>query len=214
MFVPLRPLVYFGCALLGATSFLPSSAYAAEDVVYIEEHWELTVGGPEVERCAPQVSLVMSPTGDMDGLHFIFLLNHSTFPDFVPGGLQMQSWYGDSLLDTTNSNRINILSYDNETVRWVQKLSIQDGRVVFDVDNGTSQSWGNFGHGDGLVMWTGQRMDRLNDYRPAVSIEESGITFAGNRVSSLVLTKLVWRTSDGVTNQLVAPIDIDADIDP
>jgi hypothetical protein len=57
-------------------------------------------------------------------------------------------------------------------------------------------------------------MDRLNDYRPAVSLEESGITFAGNRVSSLVLTKLVWRTSDGVTSQLVAPIDIDADIDP
>ena len=33
-------------------------------------------------------------------------------------------------------------------------------------------------------------------------------------VSSLVLTKLVWRTRDGVTGQLVAPIDIDADIDP
>ncbi|WP_442485770.1 hypothetical protein [Aeoliella sp. SH292] len=214
MFVPIRPLTPTRCALLGAAFLFSSGTYAAEDVVYIEEHWELTVGGPEVERCAPQVSLVMSPTGNMDGLHFVFLLNHSTFPDFVPGGLQMQSWYGDSLLDTTNSNRINILSYDNETVRWVQKLSIQDGRVVFDVDNGTSQSWGNFGHGDGLVMWTGQRMDRLNDYRPAVSIEESGITFAGNRVSSLVLTKLVWRTSDGVTNQLVAPIDIDADIDP
>jgi hypothetical protein len=152
MFVPLRPLAWFGCALLGTPLLLSSSTCAAEDVVYIEEHWELTVGGPEIERCAPQVSLVMSPTGDMNGLHFVFLLNHSTFPDFVPGGLQMQSWHGDSLLDTTNSNRINILSYDNETVRWVQKLSIQDGRVVFDVDNGTSQSWGGFGHGDGLVM--------------------------------------------------------------
>lgn len=186
----------------------------ASDVVYIEEHWQLTVGGPEIDRCAPQVSLVMSPNGNMDGTHFVFLLNHSTFPDFIPGGMQMQQWNGDSIVTTANSNRTDLLSYDNETIRWVQKLRIHDGRVVFDVDDGESQSWGSFGNGDGLIMWTSAQMTRLNDYRPAISIEESGITFAGNRVSSLVLTKLVWKTADGEVSELVAPIDIDTDIDP
>lgn len=186
----------------------------SNDVVYIEEHWELTVGGPEIDRCAPQVSLVMSPTGDMEGLHFVFLLNHTTFPDFEPGGLQMQCWYGDSLVYTRNSSKSGILSYDNETIRWVQKLRIDNGKVEFDVDDGVSQSWGNFGSGDGLIMNTGYNMNRLNSYQPSVSINESGITFAGNRVSSLVLTKLVWRTADDTTSQLIAPIDIDTDIDP
>lgn len=186
----------------------------AEDVVHIEEHWELTVGGPEIDRCAPQVSLVMSPTGDMDGNYFVFLLNHSTSPGFTAGGLQMQHWKGDLLVSTRNSYHADILSYDNETIRWVQKLSIRDGKVVFDVDDGESDSWGSFGNGDGLFMPTNYSLARLNDYQPSISINESGITFAGNRVSSLVLTKLVWRTESGATSELVAPIDIDTDIDP
>lgn len=192
-----------------------STAHAqSNDVVYIEEHWELSVGGPEYERCAPQVSLVMSPTGGMDGLHFVFLLNHSTTPDFIPGGLQMQCWDGDVLVKSANSNRTEVLWHDSETITWVQKLRIYDGRVVFDVDDGESLTWGNFGNGDGLIMWTNYQMERLNTYQPSVSIGESGITFAGNRVSSLVLKKLVWKTADGVTNEMVAPIDIDTDIDP
>lgn len=204
----------FTCALAACLLASSTSSSLAEDVVYIEEHWELTVGGPTIDRCAPQVSLVMSPNGDMDSHYFVFLLNHSTSPGFVAGGLQMQHWNGDLLVSTRNSNRNDILSYDNETIRWVQKLSIHEGRVVYDVDDGESDTWGSFGNGDGLFMPTNYNLQRLNDYQPAVSIGESGITFAGNRVSSLVLTKLVWRTSSGATSELVAPIDIDTDIDP
>lgn len=202
-------LAAVSCCVVGICS-----TSLASDVVYIEEHWELTVGGPTIDRCAPQVSLVMSPFGDLDSHHFVFLLNHSTYPDFVAGGLQMQHWNGDSVVNTAHSTEGDILSYDNETVSWVQKLSIRDGLLVFDVDDGSSDTWGSFGNGDGLIMWTGVHMDRLNDYRPAISIGESGITFAGNRVSSLVLTKLVWKTADGTVSELVAPIDIDTDIDP
>ncbi len=199
--------------MAGAMAVFACNVHAS-DVVYIEEHWELTVGGPEIDRCAPQVSLVMSPTGDMDSHHFVFLLNHSTYPDFISGGLQMQHWDGDSMVTTVNSNHTDILSYDNETITWVQKLSLHNGNVLFDVDDGRSDTWGAFGDGDGLILWTGVAMNRLNNYRPAVSIGESGITFAGNRVSSLVLTKLVWKTADGEVTELVAPIDIDTDIDP
>ena len=201
-------------ALVACVVIVGTGVTRAEDVVYIEEHWELTVGGPTIDRCAPQVSLVMSPSGDMNSHYFVFLLNHSTSPGFVPGGLQMQHWNGDLLVSTRNSSHGDILSYDNETIRWVQKLSIRDGRIVFDVDDGESETWGSFANGDGLFMPTNVSLQRLNNYQPAVSIGESGITFAGNRVSSLVLTKLVWRTSSGATSELVAPIDIDTDIDP
>ena len=210
----LRCLLTVGVFAIPLSQVAVSQETTSSDVVYIEEHWELSVGGPEIDRCAPQVSLVMSPTGDMEGLHFVFLLNHSTSPDFVAGGLQMQCWNGDTLVYTANSNKTDLLSYDNETIRWVQKLSLNDGRVIFDVDDGTSSTWGNFGNGDGLIMWTNYSLDRLNGYSVRTSVEESGITFAGNRVSSLVLTKLRWKMADGTTQELVAPIDIDTDIDP
>ena len=126
----------------------------------------------------------------------------------------MQCWDGDTLMHTRNYHNGDILSYDNETITWVNKLSIDDGKLTFDVDDGTSTTWGNFGNEGYLIMRTNYEMTRLNEYRPSISLSESGITFAGNRVSSLVLTKLVWRTADGTTNELVAPIDIDTDIDP
>ncbi|MCA9173298.1 MAG: hypothetical protein KDA61_18590 [Planctomycetales bacterium] len=54
----------------------------------------------------------------------------------------------------------------------------------------------------------------LNAYRPYLSLTESGVGYGGNRVSSLQMEKIVWELSTGQSYQLVAPIDIDADLDP
>jgi hypothetical protein len=52
-------------------------------------------------------------------------------------------------------------------------------------------------------------LSSLNGYRPAVSLSESQVGFAENRVNSLVLKKLVWKTDDGQTHEQNAPIPID-----
>ncbi|MEQ8848845.1 hypothetical protein [Botrimarina sp.] len=191
-----------------------ASAHGA-DVVEIIEHWSLSVGGPETNISAPQVTMVMSPTGDTETDYFIVALNHWSSPEFGAGGVQVQHWTGDTASDHANAPTTSPLHHDGETVRWKQRMSIDGGEVVFEVLDGTSQSWGSFAASGDLRLRVDAGVDRLNAYLPAVSLTESGIGYAGNRVSSLILEKLQWRfAGEEEFNEMVAPIDIDADLDP
>ena len=58
-------------------------------MVAIEEHWELLVGGPEADRSAPKVTMVMSPTSDLQCDYYIFNLNHWSYPEFAAVGEQV-----------------------------------------------------------------------------------------------------------------------------
>ncbi|MGI9456450.1 MAG: hypothetical protein ACR2NU_07800, partial [Aeoliella sp.] len=212
VWLPLRASLIL--ALVISLQGIPLGNALGGDVVAIEEHWQLSVGGPEIDRCAPQVTMVMSPVDNLNGDYFVFLVNHATFPQFAPGGLQLQRWIEDSVATTSNSDHNGILSYDQETVSWVQRMTLEEGVLTLDIEDGLSQSWGAFGQGANLSLSVNTNLERLNNYRPSISIGDSGIAFAGNRVSSLVLTKLVWTTEDGTVQEMVAPIDIDTDIDP
>lgn len=210
-----RPMVRC-CAIvfcLGVVVPFANQADAAK-VIAIEEFWELSVGGPESPRCAPQVSMVISPEDHLEGDWFLFTLNHHTFPNFVAGGHQLQRWSKGDVLATAESHRVDVLATEGETVRWTQRMTLQDGVLSLQVKDGTSQTWGTFGQGSSLKLSVPSTLTSLNGYRPAVSLEQSGITYAGNRVSSLVLLKLRWTTDDGQSHELVAPIDIDTDLDP
>jgi len=199
--------------LIALLAFAGSNAQAA-DVVLIEEHWELHVGGPDTARSAPQVTMAMSPTDDVEGDFFILTLNHWSYPNFSAGGIQVQRWHGEDCQEVAQCDSETTLNNDQEIVAWVQRISLADSKLKFEVVNGTSQSWGTFGNNGQLTLTHPTYLTRLNKYRPAVSIDESGIAYAGNRVSSLVLKRLKWQTSDGENHELVAPIDIATSLDP
>jgi len=186
----------------------------AIDIVAIEEHWELSVGEPDASSSAPQVSMVMSHTGNLDGNYFVFTLNHRTDPDYRAGGMQVQLWSGEDLVYSRNSIHESPLSQTDEVITWVQRTELVDGSLTFEVSNGHSNSWGTFGDQGRLRLTMDTTLENLNAYRPAISLEESGVCFAGNRVRSLVLTKLRWIDSEGNVYELNAPIDVDADLDP
>ncbi len=205
--------VPFFLAAVATFAVLPTQALNAADIVSIEEHWELHVGGPETDRSAPQVTMVMSPQGNLDADFFVFTLNHRSIPDYVPGGMEIQQWDGETAVHAAQGEEQALLSHEDETIQWVQQLSIAEGQIHFEIKQGTSQSWGEFG-GSSLKSSIATTLTGLNAYKPAVSLEESGIAYAGNRVSSLVLKKIVWTTSTGQSYEMVAPIDIDADLDP
>lgn len=199
--------------LAAAAAAVAPTAAGAADVVAIEEHWELHVGGPDVGRSAPQVNMVMSPTADLEGLFYVTTFNHWSYPNYSAGGVQLQRWRGEECEEAAGGFSGAPLSRDAEVISWVQRMSLDDGRLTFEVLNGSSESWGTFGGEGQLRSVTPVDLDRLNGYRPAVSLEGSGIGYAGNRVSSLTLQKLVWRTADGQQHELVAPIDIATDLD-
>ncbi|MCA9232240.1 MAG: hypothetical protein KDA57_16450 [Planctomycetales bacterium] len=199
---------------IGCTLFFSDIPSFALDVLRIEEHWELSVGGPDEARCAPQVSMVMAPTSNLNSDYFVFSLNHWSYPEFSPGGLEVQQWDGEQWVSSHHGTNFSLLQSDGEIVTWIQRLELTGSLLSFEIVDGHSQTWGQFGGQGHLRVVAPTELTCLNDYRPSVSFDGSGIGYAGNRVSSLTLRKLVWVTSDGVEHELAAPIDIDTDIDP
>jgi hypothetical protein len=197
----------------GIVAFAATEVWAEEShVVAIEEHWELQLGQPDADTSAPQTTMVVSPDGDVDGVHFLFTLNHVSVPDYQPGGMQVQLWDGEQLIDSAAAGS-GTFSHDSEVVRWVHRLSLDDHTLHFQVLNGESETWGTFG-GDDLALSEPTTLDSLNSYRPGFSLTESQVSYAENRVVSLTLTKLVWVTDDGQVHEMSAPIPLDTSLDP
>jgi hypothetical protein len=155
--------------------------------------------------------MVMSPSGDLDGVHFLFTLNHANAPDYAAGGVQIQAWDGGDLLVYDNDEE-GTLNHSDEVVTWVQKMWLDNGALKFKVVNGQSETWGQFGNED-MELSVASSLSRLNGYLPAVSLTESQVNYAENRVHALTLTKLRWITSDGVVHEQSAPIPIDTSLD-
>lgn len=210
-----RPfLPRYAAALIAVVGvFVIASVVRAESsrVVLVEEHWELRIAQPDYDRSAPQTTMVMSPTGNVDGLHFLFTLNHGTVPEYAPGGLQVQQWNGDYFVSSRTASEGVTIDTSEELIHWTQRISLQDGHVKFQIRDGESDTWGSFG--DGLTLWVDSSQSSLNSYRPSVSLSESQVNYAENRVTSLTLTKLVWVTEDGQTHEQNAPIPIDISLD-
>jgi hypothetical protein len=180
-------------------------------VVSVEEHWELRLGQPDADVSAPQTTMVMSPKGDLDGVHFLFTLNHVTVPQYEAGGMQAQVWDGENFVEQATGES-GTLAYDDEIVTWVQRVSLEDGALKFQVLQGESDTWDNFG-GDPLTLSVATGLSNLNSYRPGVSIAESQVSYAENRVVSLILTKLVWIKENGDVHEMNAPIPVDTSLD-
>jgi hypothetical protein len=209
----LTTFLRLGLAVLlgGAGIVAGAPALAQSKVVSVEEHWELQLSQPDSERSAPQVTMVMSPKHDVSGTHFLFTLNHVTLPNYQPGGMQVQAWDGNSVSDEKVGNTSTALQNTNETVRWTQKMTVSDGTLTFQVLDGQSETWSSFG-GDDLSVTVPSSLGALNSYRPSVSLSESQVGYAENRVASLTLTKLVWVTEDGQVHEQNAPIPIDTSL--
>jgi hypothetical protein len=188
---------------------------AVFEVVEVEEEWSLEIGEPNTDANAPQVAMVMSPYSDLEDDYFLFLLNYRTEPDYGPGGVQIQHWIGDAVEDYQSGSDDSELDHPEEVVRWTQVMKINgNGNVTFEIEDGESSSWGGFG-GEGRLRHTIETgLTNLNTYRPQISIVESGIGYAGNRVASLTLQRITWTMSNGQKYELHAPIDIDSDLDP
>jgi len=198
---------------VGVAYFWAASALAETQIVEIEEHWELAIGEPDAAVSAPQATMVMSPHSDLDGQYFLFTINHRNVPSYEPGGLQVQLWNGDEAV-TAESWGAAALDQASDTISWVERLKVEDGTLMFEVADGSSNAWGSFGGSGSLAISTPTSLENLNGYRPMISIQESQVGYAGNRVQRLLLKKLRWQTSDGEWHELQAPIDIDADLDP
>lgn len=167
-------------------------------VVRVEEDWELVVATPDPGSAGPQVTCTISPRADLAGVYGTFEINHRSLPNFQPGGLQVQTWNGDQPLGQSPSPTSGVMSTSGETVRWTQVMRLSEGRVVFEVVSGSSTTWGSFGGQGYLKLAVPTSLTNLNAYSPEVSVRNSGVGFAGNRVQSLVLKRVRYQLSNGM----------------
>ncbi|MBN2474455.1 MAG: hypothetical protein JXB62_07590 [Pirellulales bacterium] len=193
--------------VLGLLAVSAGTAQAeTPQIVRVEEDWELVVNTPEPQSFAPQVSCVMSPRGDIDGLHAALELNVQSLLTFLAGGVQLQLWHGETPLNDRKFPSDSVMSQPGETVTWTQTMQVANGVITFEVINGSSQTWGNFGGQGYLKVFLNTDLSNLNGYDPAVSVANSGINYAANRVDSLILKKIRVYDSNGNVVEHSTPI--------
>ncbi|NQU24220.1 MAG: hypothetical protein HQ567_23305 [Candidatus Nealsonbacteria bacterium] len=183
-------------AMLLAAAFVGVAFAQEQRVVRVEEDWELVIDEPAPDRNAPQVTTMFSPLDSPEGwLHATLDVNYQTLPDFSAGGMQLTVWHWYVPFREQVLPNYSYLANDGETVRWTQVMDLADCGLIFEVINGSSTTWGDFGGQGYLKKIIYTSLPSLNAYSPDISAAHSGVSYAGNRVKSLVL-KRVRRTLD------------------
>jgi hypothetical protein len=183
-------------ALFGLISAF-SSARGDDPIVRVEEDWELQVKIPNNDVTAPQVITAWSPTGDLAGVHATFEINHIASVSFASGGLHLSTWCGDTHLAVAHAGNFASMFTDGEVVRWTQAIEVEDGQLIFEIGNGTSDTWGGFGDNGSLRLSLSSTLENLNAYSPLVSIGKSEVSYAGNRVQSLQMRRVRYIHASG-----------------
>jgi hypothetical protein len=111
--------------------------------------------------------------------------------------VHLQLWEGNHCLETQDSSQQDLLSEDNETVRWTQSMELVGSALKFAV-TGNSSTWGDFGGGDELKATVGTTLGNLNGYSPNTSVANSGVGFAANRVTHMVLKEVRYYAPNGL----------------
>lgn len=166
-------------------------------VVRVEEDWEMVVATPDMASDAPQVTCMISPVGTVGGLYAAFELNHRSLPSYQAGGLQLQVWNGETMVLSRDAPITALMNTPGETVSWTQSMMTNGSNLVFEVLNGRSTTWGGFGGQGYLQAVVSATVASLNGYQPEVSVSNSSVGYAGNRVQSLVLKRVRYFTTDG-----------------
>lgn len=206
---PHRALALAGLtvAMLLATSPIHGQE-PVPDTVRVEEDWLVEIGDPVPELSGPQVVLVLSPVASTGSELAVFEVNHTTFPKFQPGGIQLQFWKGDVLKDVSTAPQYQVLSVPDETIQFTSRMKVENGYLSFEIRNGQSTTWGTFGASGQLRCSRVSGLANLNGYQTAVSKQNSRVAFGSHRVRRLVLTEVRYYSEVGLiktdtTDQIV-----------
>jgi hypothetical protein len=163
----------------------------------VEEDWQVVIASPDSTAIGPQITTCISPNSDPSAAFLTFYLNYRDYPGWSPGGLQVKA-YGavtdpsssPAVLDS-NTQGDEVCQTQGETITWTQRISLSGGTVNYNVVNGQSTTWGQFGQGQGSlgVSLTSLLAD-LSAYGPDYSVSKSGVSWQSDRVTSMTLLQV------------------------
>lgn len=167
-----------------------ASAGNGQPITRIEEDWKITFGVPDPDLNAPQVSMTMAPSADLNAEYVVFSVNHRTQPDYIAGGLQLQRFFGENCLDYNSSQKKNLMQVSNDVVTFTMSMQVQNGSLTYAVSNGNSQTWGTFGSNGDLALSMSYGASDLSAYDSTTSLNNSQVNFAPNRVQQVARTQV------------------------
>ncbi len=185
-----------GIAVLAGLAFVDQAS--AQDIVRVEEDWEVQIGTPDPAGESPQIITAMSSTDRLEDVHCIFEMNHSTLPDYTAGGMGLQIWSSDTNLTYMVHPKTGPLRTPDEVITYSMTMTLTGGDIVFEVKNGSSpNTWGVFGIGYFKTsVSTSQTAFTL--YSPDVSVKNSKVGFGENRVKKFVLKQVRYYSQSGL----------------
>ncbi len=199
-----RRAFVIGAGVLALMLFQGAVSHA-DDIVKVEEDWQLVMDEPDLMTVSPQVTCTISPAGNLDSLYAVFDMNLRNFPSYEAGGVQLQMWNGESPVAAVRSNTGVVLQTTGETITWTQQMTLSDGQMSFAVVNGNSDTWGNFGDESSIALVGSTTLENLNAYHPDLSVADSGVGYGANRVVSLTLVEIRVYSAAGLVSQDTTP---------
>lgn len=173
-----------------------------DPVLRVEEDWVMVLNEPDDQVDSPQFHTVMSPFNHLDYNYAQVLWNYRELTRFTPGGVQLHSYYGESVTQK-RSMEYGQLSTTAETISWSQALSTDGAMLSFEVFNGSGATWGTFGRD--MRIDANANLADLNQYSPDVSAENACVTFGANRVESLIIHQVRYYHASGLVSVDTTP---------
>lgn len=172
-------------AIVAGALLMTSPGRARDDsvgaIVRIEQDWELVVSMPDANRCSPQLYVQMFPESGQDYCCQL-LINYNDQPSFSAGGIQIQIWNGESVLDgQDNAPKQAVLQIENETVTFTLAMEIDEGMLQFSAKDVSCTSWGDVTR---LRTTTKYEQTSFSNYLTSDTVSNSGILLGSNRVTS------------------------------
>lgn len=171
-------------------------ADATGNTMRVEEDWYVKIGTPDPDSDSPQITSVIAPGWTLLGKYAVFDMNCATQPGFSSGGVQLQLWSNDAIVQTASNVNWSSLHFVDEEIHYTSVMSIVGNNLVFEIINGTSQSWGAFGTGE-LKLQIATWRNHLNEYDPYFTTWNSRIGFATHRVRNFTLERIRYYSADG-----------------
>jgi hypothetical protein len=180
---------------LNTPAGVTSAPATPQGVTRVEEDWQLVIGSPSEAEVGPQITTCMSASSDPTAPFVAFDLNYREYPNFLPGGMQVQYWNDDSINATASLRSAQLLE-DGETITWTQSMTQSGSSITYRILNGQSDTWDAFGGGDTLNVTFNTSLTDLSGYSPDISASNSGATWQSNRVTSLTIVKVRYYVGD------------------
>ena len=200
---------FFAGVLACALAWMPAVCMG-QAIVRVEEDWELRVVQPDPQIDAPQVTTCMLPFGSDSDILFQLDLNHASTPSYSAGGLQLRICDEEACYSSVRLLSGIKLNQPSETLSWTQVVQQTPSGFLFGIINGSSASFGALAGPADVAYITAEQAGTttLNAYDAQLSLENSEITFASNRIGWLKLRHVRIYYANGQMVHLPVNADI------